>query len=295
MQFRNVIILQSKLINVLYRFLEWAEDNLIVNNYNPHITGKSRPAKIDFLSISGSYSYGIPTETSDYDIKGIFTLPTENLFTLDNRVKWFKGNHKKIPEIPDVEIDYDIYETQTYIQYVRKPSINHYDCIFSPYYINPSVLNINKLRQMVEQSISKKLIKAFLGMAYHNYTTGKNRDVKNPKVNLIIMRCYLEAKYIIQHKKIEMCIPKLLDNFTFTKIDKKIFRTLYQYKKENKQLSDNEAEAFMDWIKLAKSRVEKDTKESNLKERPGMFNKFNDFLFKVRLNNLEFLDDYYSY
>jgi hypothetical protein len=73
---------------------EWIPSNLKILNYNPDIKGTHRSINLVYLAISGSHIYGTYTSESDYDMKGIFILPTDNILRLENSVKQFNSRKK---------------------------------------------------------------------------------------------------------------------------------------------------------------------------------------------------------
>jgi hypothetical protein len=169
-------------------------------------------------------------------------------------------------------------------------NINVYDEIFSPYYFTQGDFDIKLVRKLVTQCISKKLIGVLGAMARHNYVTAKNRDVKDTKANMIIMRCFLEAKYVLQHKAILMNVPKLLDSYTFTSKDREIFKLFLNYKILNKKLSTSEANMFKEWIKNAEAQITQDIADTSLPSKPSKkaVRDISDYIFEVRVNNSDF-------
>ena len=269
------------------KFIDWCKDNLSINNYDSNISGHSRPLLLDFLSIGGSHIYKTATIHSDYDMKGVFILPTRHFLTLYNPVQRFHS--KKAIIINNMEYDYELDELKTFFQQVLKSNINVYDEIFSPYFITSNYSLFNRVRQLVSESISLRLISTLLSMARHNYTTGKNRDIRKAKVNLIIMRCFLEAKYILSYDKIEMNMNKLLNNYTFTNKDYKFF-DLFMYHKQNniEKVSLIMADKFKDWINVAKNKIEEDIENKNFSDKLSnnipnhIKNKISQFLYNIR-------------
>ena len=80
-----------------------------------------------FLAMTGSYLSNTATEYSDFDIKGIYILPTEQFLDIDDPKLSYHSDENNKPQIMGREIDFSIYEIKKIFQEILKqgrPNIN---------------------------------------------------------------------------------------------------------------------------------------------------------------------------
>lgn len=134
---------------------------------------------IDFLksrnlilleSISGSRSFGLATENSDTDIRGVYYLPKEDFFGLNY-----------IPQISNETNDITYYEIGRFVELLQKNNPNILEVLASP---EDCILQKNPLMELLkpEDFLSKLCKDTFAGYAISQIKKAKglNKKILNP-------------------------------------------------------------------------------------------------------------------
>ncbi|MEE6128212.1 nucleotidyltransferase domain-containing protein [Chryseobacterium arthrosphaerae] len=157
-----------------------------------------------FEAISGSRAFGLATENSDTDIRGVFYLPKEDFFGLNY-----------IPQISDETNDITYYEIGRFVELLQKNNPNILEILASPEHC---ILHKDPLMNLLkpEEFLSKLCKDTFGGYAVSQIKKAKglNKKIVNPvekERKSIIDFCFiLEGqgsvplkKWLSDHEKIQ--------------------------------------------------------------------------------------------
>ena len=121
-------------------------------------------------SISGSRSFGLATENSDTDIRGVYYLPKEDFF----------GLHY-IPQISNETNDITYYEIRRFVELLQKNNPNILEVLVSP---EDCIQHKNPLMELLkpEDFLSKLCKDTFAGYAISQIRKAKglNKKILNP-------------------------------------------------------------------------------------------------------------------
>ena len=141
-----------------------------------------------FEAISGSRSFGLATENSDTDIKGVFYLPKEDFFGLNY-----------IPQISNETNDEVYYEIGRFVALLQKNNPNILEILASP---EDCVLHKNPLMDFLkpEDFLSKLCKDTFAGYAISQIKKAKglNKKILNPVEKE--RKSILDFCYILQNQ-----------------------------------------------------------------------------------------------
>ncbi|WP_426473473.1 nucleotidyltransferase domain-containing protein [Chryseobacterium balustinum] len=167
-----------------------------------------------FQSISGSRSFGLATENSDTDIRGIYYLSKEDFFGLNY-----------IPQISNETNDITYYEIGRFVELLQKNNPNILEILVSP---EDCIQNKNPLMDLLkpEDFISKLCKDTFAGYAISQIKKAKglNKKILNPidkERKSILDFCYILEnngstplkKWLSENKKVqEKCGLVNIDN-----------------------------------------------------------------------------------
>lgn len=132
--------------------------------------------KIIFITLAGSRAYGIETENSDVDLKGIFIASQNHYIGLKPIEKvivhkqqgWFSYEKfwKSKPELKNIETEGTLYELQKFCNLALQCNPNILDCLFAN---EKDILYQNSIGNMLYKMrnsfLSKKCINPFRGYA----------------------------------------------------------------------------------------------------------------------------------
>lgn len=137
-----------------------------------------------FQAISGSRSFGLATENSDTDIKGVYYLPKEDFFGLNY-----------IPQISNETNDITYYEIGRLVELLQKNNPNILEIVASP---EDCIQYKNPLMDLLkpEDFLSKLCKDTFAGYAISQIKKAKglNKKILNPidkKRKSILDFCYI--------------------------------------------------------------------------------------------------------
>jgi hypothetical protein len=123
-----------------------------------------------FEAISGSRSFGLATENSDTDIRGIYYLPKEDFFGLNY-----------IPQISNETNDINYYEIGRFVELLQKNNPNILEVLASP---EDCILQKHPLMDLLrsEDFLSKLCKDTFAGYAISQIKKAKglNKKILNP-------------------------------------------------------------------------------------------------------------------
>lgn len=123
-----------------------------------------------FQSISGSRSFGLATENSDTDIRGVYYLPKEDFFGLNY-----------IPQISNETNDITYYEIGRFVELLQKNNPNILEVLVSP---EDCIQHKNPLMDLLkpEDFLSKLCKDTFAGYAISQIKKAKglNKKILNP-------------------------------------------------------------------------------------------------------------------
>ncbi|WP_042721571.1 nucleotidyltransferase domain-containing protein, partial [Flavobacterium sp. B17] len=157
-----------------------------------------------FEAISGSRAFGLATENSDTDIRGVYYLPKEDFFGLNY-----------IPQISNETNDITYYEIGRIVELLQKNNPNILEILVSP---EDCILHKNPLMDLLkpEDFLSKLCKDTFAGYAISQIKKAKglNKKILNPidkERKSILDFCYVLynqgsvslKKWLLENRKIQ--------------------------------------------------------------------------------------------
>ncbi len=153
-----------------------------------------------FQSISGSRSFGLATENSDTDIRGVYYLPKEEFFGLNY-----------IPQISNETNDISYYEIGRFVELLQKNNPNILEVLVSP---EDCIQHKNPLMDLLkpEDFLSKLCKDTFAGYAISQIKKAKglNKKILNPVEK--DRKSILDFCYILENNG-SVPLKKWLQNF----------------------------------------------------------------------------------
>ncbi|MDQ0780685.1 DNA polymerase beta superfamily protein [Chryseobacterium sp. W4I1] len=141
-----------------------------------------------FEAISGSRSFGLATESSDTDIRGVYYLPKEDFFGLNY-----------IPQISNETNDITYYEIGRFVELLQKNNPNILEVLASP---EDCILQKHPLMDLLkaEDFLSKLCKDKFAGYAVSQIKKAKglNKKILNPVEKE--RKSILDFCYILHHQ-----------------------------------------------------------------------------------------------
>lgn len=166
-----------------------------------------------FEAISGSRAFGLATETSDTDIRGVYYLPKEDFFGLNY-----------IPQISNETNDITYYEIGRFVELLQKNNPNILEVLASP---EDCILHKDPIMDLLkpEDFLSKLCKDTFAGYAVSQIKKAKglNKKILNPmdkERKSILDFCFiLERQDSVSLKKWLLAKRKVQEKCGLTGID----------------------------------------------------------------------------
>ncbi len=225
-------------------------------------------AKLIFLCISGSHTYGFPSRDSDWDYRGIFINKTDRILGLD------KPDDKL--ELKIGEEDIVLFEIEKAIKLAIVGNNNVLEWTKSKTLVaKPEYLELKKL---VEKNIPKPVYNAYKGMAIFNYRKFIKQGRKTVKKYLYILRALMAGIYALEKREIEPDITRLNKYFKLDVVDKLVRLKTEGSEQMKNSVSEIEIEKLIE--KLHK-RIDDAYAKTELPEKADK-EAFSRFLLKIR-------------
>ena len=224
-----------------------------------------------FIVLSGSHAYGFPSKDSDYDLRGGHIAKTKDMLALR---KPFPTIEKKGEGIELVT-----HETDKLLGFLVSPSGYVLEQIHSPYPIVETKWS-KQLKQLSKKTICKRLHSHYSGFALSVYKKARASNWGDVKEDLYLLRVLMTGILVLEKGKIITDINELNKKFKFDVVPE-----LVEFKKKGENVRDHfnidkeTTELF--------TRLDQAYRESKLPDTVQNVDKFNDWLIKLRMQNMK--------
>ncbi len=238
--------------------------------------------KLIFTTVSGSHSYGFPSEDSDIDLRACYVEKTVNLFRLEN----LKETIEKKDFIKGIEIDFVGFEIKKFLLLMLKGNGTVFEQLYSPIVVVTSKYHA-QLKALGRNAITKKIYYHYSGFGNNKLNDARKENFSDVKVNLYLLRTLMTGIAVLETGEINQNIAELNGKFKLPVID-----TLIALKNKEEKRKINAGEIAVgvekEAIKL-QEMLDEAYKSSNLLSDISEEDKekFNEFLIKVRVENLK--------
>ena len=225
-------------------------------------------ARMYFLAISGSHAYSTATANSDYDIRGVFVSPTEDLFGLERSIDFIKYDKQGI----DLTLD----EIGKYFGLVAKGDIHRTSWPNHPMICRSS--NFQDLKTLVNGEVSKLFGRKLLNFGEATSRVAYAGDLKK---GLYVLRAYLMGIHAMKSGKIVPNLEDLNDLFGI-----RLVGDLLEKRGEGADfMGEGLTRSFTGLVLDLGRDLEIAIEDSDLKDSPNR-DRIEDYLIQVRRENL---------
>lgn len=188
---------------------------------------KLRNENVAFLSMHGSRAYATASESSDYDVKGIFIASADELFGL-NPVGIDAPSINGNVHFGKTSADFEVHELGKFFKLLTKSNPNMLEYIFAPTYMSwIDEDDLLAIRNLANGCVTKLLYNAYIGMFEKNkpefykkmdegnacYDTEwksftREKKVVDAKALLVMLRSLLSCYHVLLTREVEMDMRK---------------------------------------------------------------------------------------
>jgi len=254
------------------KYLEEALELCKKENLFERLTKYGKPI---FLVISGAHNFGFPSVDSDYDIRGVYYLPSKHLLDVKPYTRKVFNTMSE-----DKKLDVSIDELRHYLQLVSDSNGNRIEWPFSDFIIYQSS-EFPELKEVVKKyGVSKDSFHHYLNFAREMWKGDTKED--GVKKDLYTLRVYMTGITVLEDNQICSDIIELNKNFKEPIVNKML---KVKAKGENKPSTGYDRGELEDVVKKLDSRLTTAYNNSNLKEHPN-YEEINRYHQKFRIKEL---------
>ena len=238
---------------------------------------EQHPYPLMFATISGAHLYGFPSPDSDYDLRGVHSLPLEQIVGLDNR----EETVEKEGVYDGLEIDLVTHDAKKFFGLMLKKNGYVLEQVFSPLIVH-TTLEHEELKAIAADCITRHHAHHYLGFAATQWKLFQKEDPPRVKPLLYVYRVLLTGIHLMQTGEVEANLRTLNETAQLSYIDELIERKLTGPEKGNLPEADMEFHE-KEYGRLV-AELEVASEKSELPEVPSGKAALNDLLVRVRLH-----------
>lgn len=240
---------------------------------------REHPYPLLFATISGAHLYGFPSADSDYDLRGIHLLPTEEVVGLVTGPETVEksGIHDGL------EIDLVTHDIRKLFGLVLKKNGYVMEQIFSPLVVHAAPEH-EELRSIAADCLTRHHAHHYLGFAATQWKLFQKDDPRKVKLLLYVYRVLLTGIHLMRTGVVEANLVRLNEVFDLSYIPELIERKVEGPEKgtlDGVDLSFHKRE-----YDRLRDQLEQASATSELRETPAGERALHDLLVRVRLRSV---------
>jgi len=174
---------------------------------------------VRFITVSGAHLYGFPSEDSDVDLRGCYTLPLEDLVGLRRPVE--TRDHKL--DLAGREVELVAHEAGKYLRLLCKHNGYILEQIFSPLVVLGQDF-LDQLRPLAQRCVTRNCYRHYRGFVQTQLKLLEKEEVKKAKTLLYAYRVLLSGIHLLRTGEVQANIVALNREFCLPFIDELIAR-----------------------------------------------------------------------
>jgi len=239
-------------------------------------------SEILYLALTGSHSFGFPSQDSDLDIRGVSIPPTESMLGFKDRRR---ETHQEISE--DRMIDLVLEEIDKYVRFLAQGRGDRIEWLTCPTIHEGK--DFSKFREeALGASLSQKLWNHYFHFSQSLAKGGKTGE-RTVKTDLYALRSLLTGIHLMETRELDRNILRLNENFNIEILNRMI-KDKRQLENGNPQTYDRE-ELDRNILPRLYQRLEMSSKHTGLPESPDT-DKLDKLLIDLKLQHIRRQNDY---
>jgi predicted nucleotidyltransferase len=236
---------------------------------------QSQPYPMIFVTVSGAHLYGFPSPDSDYDLRGVHTLPVAEIAGLDAGRETIEvsGIHGGL------EVDLVTHDARKFFQLMLRKNGYVLEQLCSPLVVR-STPEHAELKQIGRGCVTRHHAHHYMGFAHTQWKLFEKETPRRVKPLLYVYRVLLTGIHLMRSGEVEANILRLNESFALPQIPELVARKLAG--PEQSTLVD----ADFDWHHREYERLlsvlNEAFEKSTLPEVPSAKSALNDLLLRLR-------------
>jgi len=172
-----------------------------------------------FVTISGAHLYGFPSPDSDYDLRGIHILPTEEVVGLDPGRETIEVS----TEHNGLEIDLVTHDARKFFLMLLKKNGYVLEQLYSPLVVKTSPEH-EELKAIATKCLTRHHVYHYANFAETQWSLLEKQQPPTAKALLYVYRVLLTGIHLMQTGEIEANLVRLNEKFKLQQIPDLILR-----------------------------------------------------------------------
>jgi len=228
-----------------------------------------------FATLSGAHLYGFDSPDSDFDLRGAFVAPLEEVL----RLRPFEETVSVLEERDGAELDWVAHDVAKFARLMTRRNGYVLEQVYSPLVVHGGPW-LDELREIARGCVVRHLVHHYRGFARNQreLLEGGERTVKR------LLYCYrvlLTGIHVLRTGRVEANLAALEAEYRVDRLDELIRRK--RAGAEKAALVDGEADAHCSALDRLEERIDEAFEASELPEEPTTFDALDDFVVRARL------------
>lgn len=236
---------------------------------------RDAPYPVLFATVSGAHLYGFESSDSDWDLRGAFVAPTDDVLSLSPGPE----THEVIDKHARPELDIVLHEVRKFFRLLLKNNGYVLEQVFSPLIVAGSSA-LNELRHIARLCISKQHRFHFFHFGCDQWKIATGSDKPTVKGLLYTYRPLMAGIHLMRTGEVESNLVRLNEVFGLPEIDDLIARKIGG--EERMRLSPGELDLHRPKIDHLCQTLDEAKSWSRLPEEPQGREALNDLLIRIR-------------
>ncbi len=235
------------------------------------------PHELLFVTVSGAHLYGFESADSDWDLRGAFVQPIEDVLSLGAVSETFEVMNKDVRP----EVDIVAHACRKYFGMLLKSNGYVLEQVFSPI-VARCASEFEELRAIARTCISKRHRHHFFHFGVDQWKAAASAATPTVKGLLYTYRPLLAGIHLMQTGEIESNLRVLNDEFRIPEINGLIDRKVEG--SERMAISPSELESHRPIFDSLCLRLDQARDASHLPDEPQGADALNDLLFRIQIS-----------
>ena len=237
------------------------------------------PYPLLFMTVSGAHLYGFPSPDSDFDLRGVHMLPLPSLLGLDVKDETISKTEIR----NNREIDLVTHDAKKFCNLLLKRNGYVLEQLYSPLIVWTTPEH-EELKQLAKGCITRHHAHHYLGFAQTQWKLFEKECPRRVKPLLYVYRVLLTGIHLMRTGQIEANLVHLNEEFNLPYINDLIAQKLSGT--EHGTVRNNNAEFHKCEFERLLALLESERDTSSLPSETDAYQRINDFLLAVRLDDL---------
>lgn len=237
------------------------------------------PYPLMFATVSGAHLYGFASADSDWDLRGVHLLPTDEVLGLFEPRETIEQERNE----DGIELDLVTHDARKFFSLLLKRNGYVLEQLYSPLVVHTSPEH-EELKEIAKGCITRNHSHHYLGFAATQWELFEKEQPRRIKPLLYTYRVLLTGIHLMRTGEVEANLMRLNGEFRLCEIVELVERK--SSGKEQATICDANLDAHRREYERLRTELESASKRSHLPDEPSARAALSDLLIRTRHSNL---------